>query len=373
VTLALLVAWAPADAGAHGEASPLVRSVVDRIEPRPKGVTIQPVRGPAAQVLLRNRTGEALEVLDRSGRAFLRVGPRGVEGNLASPDWYASGNPDGRGVPGGVGGPPRWRLVSRRSEWTYYEHRLHPGTVRLPREARGARRPVRLSGFVVPLRHGRRPLRVVGHLEFRPVRGSVLPVLRSGAQPLPGVTAAILPGPFPVVLLQNTGRRPVTVLGRAGEPFARVGPRGVEVNQRSPSHVDELRLRGELPRVAADPDAAPVWRKVKAVPSFTWTEHRARYALEQPPDEVVRAERRVRLLSWSVPLRAGGREAELRGTTDWVPTEASGVPLEGSEEGPGGGVPAGLLALLAGTAAAAGAALAARMRRRPGRDKVVGR
>ena len=73
-------------------------------------------------------------------------------------------------------------------------------------------------------------------------------------------------------------------------------------------------------------------------------EPRLRYPLEQPPDAVVSSERRQRLLSWAIPLRAGAAAVEIRGTTDWVPTEATGLPRSGAQEGAAGDVP--LVALL---------------------------
>lgn len=308
-----------------------MRGVVERVDPPIEGVTFTPVRGPAAQVHVRNRTGEDLEILDGGGKPFLRIGPRGVFGNEASAAWYASGNPDGRGSPSArTGDRPRWTLVSRGSDWSYYEHRLHPSRVRLPPEARGARRPIRLLDFTVPVRHGGRPATVRGRLEFRPVLGRATPRLLTTPAPVAGVTVAVLPGEVPGLLLQNRSRTPVTVIGPEGEPYARVGPGGVEVNQRSPLHVDELRVRGILPRVAADARARPAWRRVKKVPSFSWTEPRARYALEQPPDEIVREERPVRLKTWTVPIRAGDRTVELRGTTTWVPTGPSGLAVDAS-------------------------------------------
>jgi hypothetical protein len=55
------------------------------------------------------------------------------------------------------------------------------------------------------------------------------------------------------MFLANTGPRPVTVLGREGEPFLRfTRGRGTEANLRSPSYVDGQRLRGEPPEVPAD-------------------------------------------------------------------------------------------------------------------------
>ncbi len=355
----------PGQASAHGEASPLIRSVVEDVEPSIDGVRFTPLRGPASLMRVVNRSGEDVEILGLDGEPFLRVGPRGVFGNVHAPAWFQSGNPDGQGDPRVRPGlAPRWRLVARRPEWAYYEHRLHPGGLRVPAAARQARRPTPLRDFAIPFRHGGRPARVTGRVEFRPVLGALTSELRSAATPLPGVTVTLLPGAHPGLLLQSTAREPVVVGGRDGEPFARIGPRGVEVNERSPLHVADLRQRGELPRVAADPSAPPRWRRVETVPSFAWTEPRAQYPYEQPPDAVVQADRPTRLRSWTVPLRAGERRAELRGITSWVPTSPSGVPRDdGAAESGGGDGALPWIALGAALALAAAVALRLRGRR----------
>jgi hypothetical protein len=359
------VAAAPARAPAHGEASPLVRSVIQDVEPRRDGLTFTVVRGPVAQISVRNRSPQQLEILDPRGEPFIKVGARGVFGDVASPAWAASGNPDGAHPPGlREGAPARWRRFSTRPEWTYYDHRLHPSGVVIPPDVRRARETVPLRTFSIPIRLGGEEGRVRGYLEFRPVVGQVTPALTSTPAPLPGVTTSVLPGRFPGLLVQNAGRSPVVVLGPDGEVFARIGPRGVAVNLRSPVTVDALRQRGEQPPVAANPAAPPRWRRVSATPSYAWLEPRVRYEAEQPPDAVVRRRTRVRLKTWEVPLRAGRRRAVLRGTTTWVPTNAAGLPqVAKPDEGSGGTAPAAV----AGGAAfvlALGAAAAVRLRRR---------
>ena len=362
-----LLAALPPGAAAHGEASPLIRSVVEEIAPSVEGVGFATVRGPAAQVAVSNRTRETLEILSADGEPFLRIGPRGVEGNIASPAWYASGNPDGRGRPDvRPGARPRWRLVSRRPEWAYFEHRLHPREVAIPREALAERRPVKLRSFAVPFRHGGRPGEVRGRIEFRPVLGTVVPRVLSGAAPLAGVSVAALPDELPGMLLQNASPRTVTVMGGDEEPFARVGPRGVELNLRSPVAAQNLRPLGERSAVAVDPRARPVWRRVGSQPSLSWIEPRARYAPEQPPDEVVRSTEPVRLRAWEIPLVAGTRRVTVRGTTDWVPTDAAGRPRQ-PEAARTGGADGVLLGLLGGAtllALCVGVALRLRARAR---------
>ena len=62
-----------------------VTSVLDSVEPPlPDGVTVQVVRSVADQVVAANTTATPLEVLDEAGEPFLRIGPAGVEGDVAS-------------------------------------------------------------------------------------------------------------------------------------------------------------------------------------------------------------------------------------------------------------------------------------------------
>jgi hypothetical protein len=152
--------------------------------------------------------------------------------------------------------------------------------------------------------------------------------LRSGVQV--AVTPSLVPGMF----LANTGPRPVTVLGREGEPFLRfTRAEGTEANLRSPSYVDVQRLRGEPPDAPADSRAEPRWRQVEDVPQYGWLETRARYGPEQPPDEVIRRADPTVLTNWTVPLESGSRRFDLKGRTSWVPFTQLGAPA--TEDGTG--------------------------------------
>src|SRR5680860_1141193 len=85
--LALLSGWA-VPAGAHG-ADPGIRYQLTDV-PEVEGLTVQVVRGLAGQLVLANTTDQVVEVLDDDGRAFLRIGPNGVEADVGSPTWQAS-------------------------------------------------------------------------------------------------------------------------------------------------------------------------------------------------------------------------------------------------------------------------------------------
>jgi hypothetical protein len=357
-------------AHAHGEGSPFIRAVVEEVTPAVPGLSVTTTRAPVTLLQVRNDSAQELEILSDRGEPFLRIGRGGVFANARSADWYASGNPDGvfRVPRGRLGGPPRWVKVSAEPGWSWFDHRLHPrAQVSLPPATE--RQTVRLFGWTVPARLGGRPGSIKGRVEWRPVYGGLLATLLSRPDPRTGVTAEVAPGRIPALFVTNAGPRPVTVLGRAGEPFARIGARrGAEVNLRSPTFADSERLSGHSPTTVADPRAKPRWRQVDDSPQYAWLDTRARYGPDQPPDELLRRKTPTVLTTWTVPLEIGSERFELRGKTSWFPTEPPGTP-------PDSGVSTVDLVLIGlaglGVAAAVGVAVL-RLRRRATRSVASG-
>jgi hypothetical protein len=125
------------------------------------------------------------------------------------------------------------------------------------------------------------------------------------------------------VELTNTNRSDVIVLGYDGEPYLRIGSRGVYENFRSPSH---FLNRGQpaaftsttLPP-AASPDAPPDWHRKSGRHVVRWRDRRTRW--EGSPPGIVRLEpnRAHALSAWTIGLRRGARKAEVRGTLLWAP------------------------------------------------------
>ena len=323
----------PSSAQAHGESSPLIRTVVDRVEVPAPGIDVTTEAGAAAALRVVNRGPAELEVAAPGGEPFLRIGPRGTSANVASLYWYRTGNPDGLGaLPEGIprGAPPRWARVSSEPTWTWFEHRLHPAPVTVPPDLYRSQRRQTLSDWSVPVRIGGRSGQIDGHVEYRPALGSVVSALSSPAQPLPGVFVAMVPGPRPSLLVQNQSRRALLVRGRQGEPFARISRRGVQVNLKSPTHQEDQRSRGGSPDEIADPAAAPRWRRVEEAPSYLWFDSRAGYTPEEPPDEITERSSRTVLKRWEVPLESSAGPAVIRGTTSWMPRRRETTPVDGA-------------------------------------------
>ena len=126
---------------------------------------------------------------------------------------------------------------------------------------------------------------------------------------LPGVEVAIVDGGTKVQLANGTDS-PVTVLGYEGEPYLRIGPRGVEENRRSPATaLNRSATPSGRPPAGLDATAEPRWVRLSAEPVARWHDHRAHWM----------GRGSVRDLDWSIPLRRGPTGAEIRGTVTTEP------------------------------------------------------
>lgn len=315
----LVVLATPAGpAGAH-EVDPDVRYVIEDVAPvLPDGVAVVVVRGIAPQVVVDVTGDGVLEALDGDGRPFVRIGPDGVEADLASYAFIDTADP--AGIPPGVEVPrdlePRWQMIREDPSWGWFDHRLHEDDLRFTAPVEGT---VVLERWELDFRYDGDPFTVTGRTERAPVEGATVAALTSGNTPLPGVTVQLLTGSTPGLFV--TASEPVTVLGEDGEPFLRIGPDGVEANERSPTWL----LSGRAAEDGTDPaeldlDATdePSWLAVSEGSSFGWLDPRAT-APDQLPAGSDPTSGAVTLTSWDVPLVAeDGTEAQVSGETRYV-------------------------------------------------------
>jgi hypothetical protein len=161
--------------------------------------------------------------------------------------------------------------------------------------------------------------------------------------------------------VKNLSPDPLVILGRDGEPFARIGPKGgvTEVNAKSPTWAEVQQADGKDPSDPADSTAPPVWRQVADSPQWSWLEFRAAAPKTDPPAAIVKRGKTVTVKTWSIPYLIGDRRQTLDGITQWVPIgelrRRAADPLGAAGGGGGGHSKAGLYAALAGAAAVLGA------------------
>jgi hypothetical protein len=137
--------------------------------------------------------------------------------------------------------------------------------------------------------------------------------LTSPPEIAPGVRVRLLPGRVPGLLLENSSAHPLLVFGTEGEPFLRIGPRGVEANLHSRAWWDSGRASGRRSEARIDASAAPEWHRVAIAPRFSWIEPRIRarstIGLGTGPDTA----------AWEVPMQIGGEQVRVQGKVNWKP------------------------------------------------------
>lgn len=123
------------------------------------------------------------------------------------------------------------------------------------------------------------------------------------------------------LILRNDTRHDVVVLGYDGEPYLRVGPRGVFENMRSPAtYLNRSRIPTSKPPRFANPTASPVWHKVSSAPEAKWHDHRAHFMGTEDPPEVTRDTSSRHLIDrWNVEFRTNGKTVRASGELLYVP------------------------------------------------------
>lgn len=318
----LIAAPAPPARGHTGDQ--LARPIVERVTPAAPGVEVEVVFTANYQFLVENRTERELTVIADAGEPFIRIGPDGVFGNFKSKAWYNSNVPEGllRFPEGAEEGPevePVWRKVATEPVWGWYDHRLHPVERYLSKEVLESVDPVDLGDWEVPIRLGDEKGEIRGRFEYRPQLGTYRSVLKSTETPAEQVKVQVVSARtgIPAIFIENLSPATVTVLGKKGEPFARIGPK-VEVNEHSPTWVEIEQAKGETPAAAADADAEPQWRVVAHTPRWSWIELRAAVT-EEPSREIALREGPTTVKNWRVPILIGDERTDLVGITQFVP------------------------------------------------------
>jgi hypothetical protein len=278
--------------------------------------------GPFTLLGVENHTDTNLDVLGPDGEPVIRVGPTGALANLHSAQWYLSSGPAASArIPATArrSSTPRWGLLSRTPRWGLFDKRVTTPVGPHRHVASSQTQVTRLGVWSIPLRYGDKRVRLYGHLEYRPDLGSTVPRITTPSQVAPGVRVEMLPGPTPAVFLSNSSRRTVLVRGRQGEPFARIGPSGTQVNVHSVTYADDRRARGLEPGEQVGRMREPAWVDVSGSPTYTWLDTRADTA-DEPSADALEEGKPVTMGRWRIPLEVGGRHTQIAGVTVWRPS-----------------------------------------------------
>jgi hypothetical protein len=289
-----------------------VRAIVDPLPASLSGIRVEAHKTMGAQLVVENRTSKTLEILDADGVAFARVGPFGVEGNIAAPAWYRTYSPAAV-VPAEAtaGAAIRWVRAASEPSFGWFESRLDSQQVKLAPEVIRARRPLDLGGWSVAVRVDGEPAAIAGRFRYDPPpAGAYVARLTSPTEIARGVRVRLLPGTPTGLLLESAAGSSLVVYGAAGEPFLSFAASGVEANVRSPSWWASGRAVG-APASAADSPATVDWQRVAGAPRFSWIEPRVQASIETAtasPGEPV---------AWEVPMEIDGRRVAVTGEVSW--------------------------------------------------------
>ena len=318
LTLLLLVAplLSATNASAHSYADPALRTVFDGVQPSvlPAAVTVSVVPSVVDQLVVTNPTSVPLDILAIGGEPFLRISSGGVLANLASPDWYATGTPEGGPVPpmdvqrDKGRGLPRWKLVSHASSWSEFDPRLHPQATATP-QMRAAGQERVLAVWRIPLAYGTQRFAATGHVLFAPIRGGLSVTV---AHAPTGVSATALQGELPGLFVSVQAGEAVEVDGSDGQPFLRFHNGEVYANTTGASWRDDQQARGR----AVLPQG---WARVARGLTYSWLDPRLRYPHELPTAEILAKPSPSVVQRWRVPVVVDGSGDAVEGTVTWVP------------------------------------------------------
>jgi hypothetical protein len=128
-------------------------------------------------------------------------------------------------------------------------------------------------------------------------------------------------------LLQVSYKGPdvVVIAGYGGEAYLRIGPSGVDENERSPSvWLNTNRAMAGAPDYATAL-LAPAWRHVLADRTVAWHDRRLQWVGTGPPLPALADPGHSHLLTtWELTLTVGHSTTAVLGTLTWVPAK-SGV------------------------------------------------
>ena len=161
----------------------------------------------------------------------------------------------------------------------------------------------------------------IGGVQPSNYRSELAPV----SPPIEGVTMRLL-DLGRRVRLTSAAAAEIVVLGYSGEPYLRVGPRGVFENTHSPTvYINRPTTASSgssttttLPLVA-DALAPPAWRKVDTGRSVTWRDQRTRWEGATP--DAVRSTPDLRhvVRTWTLFLQEGNNTSTVVSRIEWVP------------------------------------------------------
>lgn len=158
------------------------------------------------------------------------------------------------------------------------------------------------------------------HGESQPAATNFKSAITDVAPAVDAITVRLVAGGSRMEL-RNVSADEVVIYGYRDEPYLRVTPSAVFVNERSPSAYVNEDLPSSPSHADDAPDAAPMWKKLSDSDTVRWHDHRTHWMSDEPPS-VADANRDQRLRDWNVRIAVGEREVVreivVAGTLDYL-------------------------------------------------------
>jgi hypothetical protein len=138
---------------------------------------------------------------------------------------------------------------------------------------------------------------------------------------MPGVTVQVLAFGDEFELV-NDSPSEVLVPGYSDEPYLRIAPDGVWRNRNSPATYINLDRYADIALPPhADAQAEPEWEQISTQAAYVWHDHRTHFMSQDvlPPMVAAAPDQEHTVFEWTVPLRHGGTDVDVRGVLTWEP------------------------------------------------------
>ncbi len=261
------------------------------------------------QIMVKNRSGKMLEIHDRTGQPYLRIGPKQVDADVRSKAWKTGQNPFETPSRSPAVNEREWRTIRKEPSYAWFDSRLDTDSIPIPKSVVSAGKPAKLQNWSIAAVLDGKPLDIRGQFVYQPPpQGSVQAVLRSGSVLAPGITLQLAPGVNPILRIQNHSDKTVKVLDANGRAFLSIDATGVRADTSSAA----WQAASAIP---SHPQSRVGWQKVSDARSYSWLEPRLKYKGAPAKDPAAPQQ----LGEWTLPLQIEDQRRLVAGVYVWTP------------------------------------------------------
>lgn len=317
IALSLAITACAVMAEAHGGIDDYqIRPVAEKTSI--SGITVQAIQSNAPQLVIENKSGKLLEILDDDGRAFLRIGPDGVEGDMNASAFYNTYSTAGLQPPKNAQDPaakPDWKSLSKDQNWGWFDPRIAE-TAFTPShsevdEAKTNGQPMAVANWSVPVRFAGKPNSLDGRFELSSGSATIATASIT-SNTIDGWSTRIIPGANPAILLKQSKDGPkdqiVTILGERNEPYIQLSSQGVSVNIESDTWRQYGRANGDFSGISVNEDSDPEWMNVSTSSAYTFM-HPSLYNLQSSTENSP--------IGWQIVVDVDGQKGKIEGETNF--------------------------------------------------------